>query len=285
MGGDIADLCPLCHGTRFATVFVYEAPPPGEVRFDFSGTGYHRKVFRCDGCGHFQSLHTMDTAGFYEEAYVAATYGSDGLRRAFDRITALDPASSDNVGRVQRILDFVRGSKTPTEEARQPTVLDVGSGLCVFLHRMKQAGWRCTALDPDSRAARHARDVVGVEALAGDFMTASDLGSFDVISFNKVLEHVEEPVAMLAKSRAHLREGGFVYVELPDGEMAVREGPEREEFFVEHHHVFSMASLALLATRAGFTVRTMERVVEPSTKCTLRAFVVPSDTGGQTGGD
>ncbi len=79
----------------------------------------------------------------------------------------------------------------------------------------------------------------------------------------------------LAKSAKHLNPGGFVYVEVPDGEAAVHEGPGREEFFIEHHHVFSAASLALLATRAGFNVQVIERLHEPSTKYTLRGFLIP----------
>ncbi len=95
------------------------------------------------------------------------------------------------------------------------------------------------------------------------------------MTFNKVLEHVADPVAMLARARAfHGRADGVVYVEVPDGEAAAAEGPGREEFFIEHLHVFSAASLALLAVRAGFSLVRLERVREPSTKYTLAAFVV-----------
>ena len=52
-------------------------------------------------------------------------------------------------------------------------------------------------------------------------------------------------------------------------------GAGREEFFVEHHHVFSPASIALLAMRSGFRVISIERLQEPSEKYTLRAFLVP----------
>jgi len=83
-------------------------------------------------------------------------------------------------------------------------------------------------------------------------------------------------VAMLAKASAHVKPGGFVYVEVPDGEAAVIDGPGREEFFIDHWHVFSVASLALLVAQAGFAVRVLERLREPSGKYTLRAFMVPS---------
>jgi hypothetical protein len=113
-------------------------------------------------------------------------------------------------------------------------------------------------------------------------MASQELGRFDVVTFNKVLEHVADPVSMLARSARHLREGGFVYIELPDGEAALTEGPERQEFFIDHWHVFSAASLAILATRAGFRLQALERLHEPSGKYTLRAFLVPvPDTTGR----
>jgi hypothetical protein len=87
-----------------------------------------------------------------------------------------------------------------------------------------------------------------------------------------VLEHVEDPLALLIAARALLSPTGFVYVEVPDV-AAAADGPGREEFFVEHHHVFSAASLAMMAARAGFVARTIESLREPSGKFTLRAFL------------
>jgi len=93
------------------------------------------------------------------------------------------------------------------------------------------------------------------------------------------LQGVHPVPALLAHARALVHEHGFVYVELPDGEAASREeGYGREEFFVEHLNVFSVASFARLAERAGFEVGQLERLREPSTKYTLRAFLTPRKT-------
>ena len=221
-------------------------------------------------------MHNLDDSSLYAGEYVDATYGeAAALRRNFDRINALDPARSDDVGRVQRVLTFAQAHLTPHPAEDPPKILDVGSGLCVFLHQMKAAGWDCTALDPDARAVQHAQEMVGVKAVCGDFMAAHALGLFDVISFNKVLEHIKDPVAMLAKATEFLKPSGFVYAEVPDGEMAAPEGAHREEFFIDHWHVFSAASLALLAQRSQFSLVALERLREPSTKYTLRAFLAP----------
>lgn len=253
--------CP-CGGQFLSRAFEYREPPAGETRFPIEGA-YYREVLRCGACGHFVSHH--DLGDLYSRDYVDATYG-DGLRESFERIVALPPERSDNHRRVRRLLEFAG------PEPR--TVLDVGSGLCVFLAGLKEVGWPGTAVDPDPRAVAHAREVVGVEAVCGDIMELDGLGRFDVVAFNKVLEHVEDPVTMLERSRRFLARGGFVYLEVPDGDAAAAEGPEREEFFIEHFHVFSPASLALLAGRAGFSPLRLDRIREPSTKFTLAAFLV-----------
>lgn len=262
----------MCGGNRFRTEHTYFAPPAGEVKFASApADSYRREIYRCTLCGHFISVFELTTS-FYQGEYVDATYGDEaGMRRTYDKIMALPPERSDNVGRVARINAF---AETYLPAGRR-SVLDVGSGLCVFLARMKQAGWQCTALDPDERAARHAREVAGVTGLQGSLPLASAT-RYDVITFNKVLEHVEDPIALLAASLPLVEAHGFVYVELPDGEVAARDaGFGREEFFVEHLHVFSLASLACLAERAGFEVRAIERLREPSSKYTLRAFLTP----------
>ena len=272
----------LCQGERFASVFRYEAPPEGETRFQSSAvSAYHREVLQCQACGHFVSVHEMPTEGLYTGDYVSSTYGDDGIRRAFERITSLDPARSDNVGRVTRVLEFA-AQHLPESRSPPRSILDVGSGLCVFLHRMKAAGWDCTALDPDIRSVTHARERVGVRSVCAEFPAASSLGCFDVVTFNKVLEHIKNPVAILANAQRHLKPGGFVYVEVPDGEAASVAGPEREEFFVDHWHIFSAASLALLMGRAGFLLHTLERLREPSGKYTLRGFAMPQSNTGSS---
>ncbi len=262
--------CP-CERRFDAPAFSYDAPPAGETKFDFGERPYRRAYLRCALCAHWYSETDMPMSALYSGAYVDGTYG-ERMRETFQRILALPSEESDNAGRVARVLGFAR-EWFPAGKA--PTLLDVGSGLGVFPFRMKEAGWRCTALDPDPRAARHAREVAGVEAATGDFLAIAPggLGRFDVVTFNKVLEHVADPVAMLARAEKHLNEGGFVYLEVPDGEAAAAEGPAREEFFIEHHHVFSPTSVALMAARAGFSPVAIERLREPSTKFTLRAFL------------
>lgn len=262
------EYCPMCRMPGMEPHFRYDAPPEGETLFDLRGEQYRRDVLRCPSCGHFVSRTPLDLAGLYDGDYMDATYAGDRLRATYERIMSLPPGESDNAARVARVVDALGG---------HGRLLDVGSGLGVFPARMEQSGWEAVALDPDPRAAEHTRSVIGIDHVQADFFAADldALEGFDLVTLNKVLEHVEDPVAMLARARGLLASGGCVYIELPDGEAAAEHGPGREEFFVEHLHVFSMASMALLAGHAGFRITRAERLYEPSTKYTLFAFCEP----------
>ena len=270
--GRLATPACLCGRSNCETVHIYQAPPDGETRFaPDAESAYRRELRRCIECGHFTSVGSAVPDALYNALYVDATYGSAGLRRAYDRIMGLPPERSDNTARVERVDTFAR--RRGPDGVRK--LLDVGSGLGVFAAAMKARGWRVTGLDPDPRACGHARDVVGVEAVCSEFMTASGLDRFDVVSLNKVLEHVDDPIAMLKHTHSCLAPDGFVYLEVPDGPAAFADGPHREEFFIEHIHAFSRRSVEIMARRAGFAVAALEFIREPSTKYTILAMLLP----------
>lgn len=256
-------------GAPLAQAFVYDDPPKGETRFDLKATVYRRAYDRCEGCGHFFARHDIDLKGLYTASYVDATYGGmDGLRARLDKVRALRPERSDNAGRVARVGNFAA-----QQGGAGRRLLDVGAGIGVFAAAMKELGWDVEAIELDERTAQHLREVVGVRVRTDDLasLRAAAIAPFRAVTFNKVLEHVEDPVAMLVDARPLIAANGFVYVEVPDV-AAAREGPEREEFFIEHLHVFSPASLAMTIERAGLNLVELARLREPSGKFTLFAF-------------
>ena len=265
--------CP-CQGRQTKVAAAYDAPPDGETRFDFGSQPYRRAYRSCTLCGHWFGQHELDLTLMYESAYVDATYGgTDGMRRRFETLLALPFERSDNRGRVARILAFA--PKRAAAPATRPRLLDVGAGLGVFPAAMTEAGWEVVALEKDHRVVEHLRAVAGVEALAEDLLQLDPmtLAPFDAVTFNKVLEHVEDPLPLLQSAGRLTSPDGFVYVEVPDV-AASTAGAAREEFFVEHHHVFTPASLAMLTERAGLSVAAVERLREPSGKFTLRMFAL-----------
>ena len=264
---DEAVRCPLCGTNSWKSLFVYEQAPSIEHDYDLN-CEYQREYRTCNGCGHALMFTDMALQDLYLEAYVDANYaGHDGLLKAFKKITSLPKNKSDNEGRVRKVCDF---AERFGQGGRR--LLDVGSGLGVFPWRMAQEGWDCHALDTDPRQKEHLEKVARIPTHCVRFEDAHDLGVFDAVTFNRVLEHVQDPVTMLKNARNFVRENGFVYIEVPDI-LAAQDGPDREEFTIDHWHVYSPASLCNMARNSGFEVVELRRHREPSGKYTLYAFL------------
>ena len=76
-----------------------------------------------------------------------------------------------------------------------------------------------------------------------------------------------------------LTKSGVVYVELPDGDSALKHGNavEREEFYIEHLMVFNKDSIEYLSRKTGYDILKVESIHEPSDKFTIYAFLKPED--------
>ena len=71
----------------------------------------------------------------------------------------------------------------------------------------------------------------------------------------------------------NLKKNGYFYIEVPD--IAAQKdnlGYEREEFYIEHHHVFSKISLILMLSKLNLKIIKIEQIREPSSKYTLFCF-------------
>lgn len=267
--------CPWHPDAYSEIVFEYLSPPAEEIAVPASSVSYRREFRKCGICEHYFGDHGLDLRALYQGDYVNSTYGGEaGLKRTYDRVTSLPPEKSDNAQRVLCIREYL-ARKNPSAKR----VLDVGSGTGVFAGAMKRAGFDCTGMDLDPRLASHLREHLGVNSLCGDFLTHAFEGSFDLITFNKVLEHIEYPVPFLRRANSLLSTNGLVYVELPDGPAAAAASlatrGHREEFDIDHFHAFSEESLRIFAHAGGFVPLKMERLVEPSGKFTLRGFLEP----------
>ncbi|MEM7071581.1 MAG: class I SAM-dependent methyltransferase, partial [Pseudomonadota bacterium] len=234
-------------------MYRYTSKPTGETSFDIVTSSYYRELWRFKPSGHFISLHDMFSNHLYDGQYASTVYGNiDCLQHTFDKIMGLPSEKSDNHYRTQKIASFMDDHS----DHHRKNVLDIGSGTCVFLAKFRQYGWDGTALDPDPIQAQHARDL-GFDVLEDDFIKiTATRKKFNLITFNKVLEHVIDPIKMLRHAHHFLEQKGIVYIELPDCDQAWLDADysEREEFFIEHHHGFSKKSLYILADRAGFEV-------------------------------
>ena len=89
---------------------------------------------------------------------------------------------------------------------------------------------------------------------------------------NKVIEHVKSPYTNIKKAKKNLNKNGIINIELPDAVEASKKWKKREEFIIDHLHVFSKDSLYLLLKKASYKKINIGLILEPSGKFTIYAF-------------
>lgn len=130
-------------------------------------------------------------------------------------------------------------------------ILDVGSGGGEFTYLLKSLGHHVTGIEPNKGYADYSIKEYGVNVRVGFIQEIGmPLECFDLITIWHVLEHTEDPFAVLTKLHALLKPQGIVVIEVPNIE-ATCQSP-KSTFHVAHIFHFNIATLKRLAEKVGF---------------------------------
>jgi len=256
------ELCCKCKKTKKVAIFNYTKRPILEMNFNIKGK-YERIYYECLKCKHMFNQHEMKWKNIYSSQYFKSTYKNNKeLQKRFNAVNELSIAKSDNKKRVNRI--------TKNFNKENLEVLDVGAGIGVFLYQMKKKNWNITGIEVDKKFSNFGKRF-NLNILNKNIFKYKTKKKFDLITFNKVLEHVESPMKMLKHSKRLLKKKGLIYIELPSVK-AKKYGKQREEFCVDHLQVFSPKSLKLIIKYSGLSATNVKDIKEPSGKYTIYGF-------------
>lgn len=264
-------ICKICKYTKTSKKFEYLKKPEGETIYNtIDYKNYNRSYFKCHRCNHFSGYLKMKIKNLYSSDYNKSIY-SGKLKTNFDKINKLPPKKSDNYLRVQRINNFIK-KKSEFKNIKKISCLDIGSGLGIFPYKMKKKNFKITALDPDKASCEHIRKNLKINTIHGDFLKLKIKKKFEFISLNKVIEHISNPKKILERVKKILSAKGLIYIEVPDIKASMK-GKSREEFHLDHLHVFSKKSLEFLSKSLNLKINQISSIREPSDKFTLFAFL------------
>jgi SAM-dependent methyltransferase len=144
--------------------------------------------------------------------------------------------------------------KIAAKEGRIPCVLDIGCGRGYLLRRLKRAGWTCAGIDiPESPLPT---EEAGLDCRHGDATKLPwDNSSFDLVVINHVLEHVSDPLLACKEAARVLRDGGVLYIGVPNFGSWQSRFFGRNWFPLEiprHIYHFTPEALAAVVSSAGF---------------------------------
>jgi 2-polyprenyl-3-methyl-5-hydroxy-6-metoxy-1,4-benzoquinol methylase len=256
-----------CNSASLKKVKTFKKPPKNEPNYNIKN--YRRILLKCVKCGNFQNISNIDMDKLYEKDYSQISYGKnlwDKLLKVYNL-----KKKSDNYLRVNRIVDRYKKFNTSNNFC----ILDVGAGFGLFLYVLKKRNknWKFQAIEPDQNNVRFIKNELKIKTTKGFIEKIFNSKRFNLITLNKVLEHTRKPLEVLRKLKKNIKRNGEMYIEVPDGESASRQGYEREEFFIDHHYIFSKKSFKYLLNKAGFKIMSIKKIKEPSNKYTLFAFV------------
>ncbi len=148
-------------------------------------------------------------------------------------------------------------------------MLEVGSGLGLFLYLANTDGYRAVGVDTSAYACEYARLQMGVDVRREMLQDAGfDPGSFEVIVLNDVVEHISDPYPLLECVRKLLDYEGFLVLETPNEDALINfvsrliyrasfgliRSPFRANHGAEHRLYYNQASISWLLERLGFNV-------------------------------
>lgn len=143
-------------------------------------------------------------------------------------------------------------------------LLDLGCGNGRLLHLAREAGYEVRGLELAPSLAAWTHGQLGIEIVAGDFLSVDPGGSHDIVVLRHVLEHLPDPRKAATRLHGLLREGGHAVLEFPniDGlgpawkRWLRRTGLSRRRYpagYVPGHcHEYARDSFTALLERTGF---------------------------------
>jgi SAM-dependent methyltransferase len=191
------------------------------------------------------------------EAYADEYFDTEDPSRGHRDFTS-EWATEYDRRRFGRELDHIAGDIAPGR------LLDLGAATGSYVAMARERGWHADGVEPSAGARRlaAARGVDLVPDLAD--LPAADL--YDVATLHHVLEHVEDPVALLRMVRPRLHPGGRLVVEVPNWRSTERvaTGTDWVDLRPEQHRwQFTPATLAAVVRRAGYQLVEVTTLGDP----------------------
>jgi SAM-dependent methyltransferase len=168
--------------------------------------------------------------------------------------------------------------------------LDVGCATGFFLEGIRQnSDWEVNGVEFGGAAAAYARDNLGLDVRQGDLRDAGYPDAhFDYVHMNNVLEHVLDPVGLLAECTRILKPGGHFFLGVPNGindsrNLIAFHESEKIPAHSPSGHIFFFPSRTLLALFGKFGLEIRSRKTG-SVKAGLRnAGILPKKKNWKKG--
>lgn len=227
MSGDDRDRhCPICEGTRSERLRRQEFLLPGDI-------ATHYDVVACSDCG-FVFARELPSPEEYEAYYrTNLKYTFEASRDGAAARFAIHQGSFD-------LVDAHAG--------RESSILDVGCSTGELLALFARNGYeRLAGVDPAPECAQIAKQLYGLDLTTAVISEFAPDAAYDVVLLANILEHIPNLRQAMDRLASFVKEGGLLFVQVPDGGHFGADLTEPFlEFSIEHINYFTETSLSNL---------------------------------------
>jgi ubiquinone/menaquinone biosynthesis C-methylase UbiE len=233
--------CPICARHEVIEIFNRTIENFDEIEFNRDIL-----IVQCSGCGMvFNDIKT-------DESTIDAHYKNDTLYFGESGFGTGGITEAD-LNRYARYMEMLQ----PIVKSKDIFIADVGCGKGGFLSFLKSNEFsKLHGIEIDQKCVEYARNKFGLNIESGTInkLPFQD-NEVDLLIFNHVLEHIENPLIGLAEARRVLKSDGCLFIEVPDASRYFK-GRIFDYFWFcmrEHINHFDSVHLSLLLEKAGIS--------------------------------
>lgn len=264
--------CLLCNSLNNSLLFEYKG---FDIYAEKLKLKSRPKWYLCNNCGVFFSVQYNKISKVYiDNTLYDMQFDINKIKERYNKLMALPNEKSDNFFRVKRVKEYHEKilSEFALSSKRKNKILDVGAGTGFFLAKFLDSKYTGYALEVNKIAAAHIKKELKIEVIDEYIENVEFEHKFDIITLNKVVEHIKHPVNFLKIVSGFLKENGIIYIELPDIISYEKYGETSDAFGTGHYMVYGSQSLCYLLNKCGLEILMLDRINEPSLKSTIYAF-------------
>lgn len=218
------------------------------------------RVVKCTCCGLTYVTPRLADASLIESVYDESYWNSSAAKQhGYTDYRADAPLYKRTYRGRRSIVDrYLTGAKRSDGTPRR--VLDVGCAAGYFLSVMQESGWDVLGLEPSDAIRKAAVEELGADHVKGGLLGFDDglePGTFDLVTFWDVIEHIPDPRAALVRAAELLVPGGKLLVETQNvaSRAAKLLGKKWQHYkHAEHIYHFDPRTLGRLFDEAGLTI-------------------------------
>jgi SAM-dependent methyltransferase len=232
-----SDRCILCNSKRWEPLF--EIPDLWLGRFDITAN-----YFRCLNCG-----------------LICQDYQPDLI--SLDDLYPNDYPVFHTTKDKFRAWGINKRCKVVLKYKTVGSLIDIGSGNGEFIAQMQDHyHWKVVGIEPNENMAHHSRNDLDLTVF-NKAWEQIDLGKnlFDAVTMWDVLEHLQNPIAVLNKIRNVLRPDGILVLRLPNyGSIDAKIFRQNWAGWDSPRHlfVFDKKTLSMILKQSGFIIISIE---------------------------